>query len=149
VLDAAASVDVEALSASDVDGADVEVSVVCAPPLLLTVTPGATTDVEDVAPDEVLSEDVASLTVTVDVEVVDDADGAAADDVAVEPEPLAVAASLVVPGFGAPVFESAPADESPDDVDDEVDVSALAKPGDVTTSTPIPRAAASAPTRPM
>jgi hypothetical protein len=92
---------------------------VFAPPLLLTVTPGAISVVEDVVPDDVV--DVA-------------ADGG---------EPSAVPeASFVAPALGVPVSVA------PVDVDEVIDGSALARPGEVTTKTPIPRAAANAPTRP-
>jgi hypothetical protein len=46
-----------------------------------------------------------------------------------------------------PVVEPLLAEESVD-VDDVLEVSALAKPGEATTITPIPNAAANAPTRP-
>lgn len=109
------------------------VALVCAPPLLLTATPDATSVVEEVVPDDVtdeLVEDVAWLPVTVD-------DG----DVVLDPPVILV--------FVAPVEDSAPAAEESVEVDDELDVSALATPGDVTTITPIPKAAAKAPTRPI
>jgi hypothetical protein len=75
------------------------------------------------------------------------------------------ASVVAVDEVAVPVVDVAadPADGSPDDVspdvelaepvDDDSDdvpvVSAAAKPGEATTITPIPRAAANAPTRPM
>lgn len=123
-----------------------EGALVCAPPLLPTVTPGATSVVDDVAPDDAVEApagDVASvLPPAVDVDVPDDADV----DV-VEPADV-VAPALVVPGSVDPVEEPVPVDDTPDAGDDELDASALATPGEVTTITPIPNAAANAPTRP-
>jgi hypothetical protein len=72
-------------------------------------------------------------------------------------------APVVAVGEAAvPVVDVAadPVDDSPDDVSPDVElvdgdsddapvVSAAAKPGEATTITPIPRAAANAPTRPM
>jgi hypothetical protein len=53
-----------------------------------------------------------------------------------------------VPVSVAPVEESVPAAEPLVDVDEVLDGSALARPGEVMTKTPIPKAAANAPTRP-
>lgn len=141
------------VSESDVGEADVAAppgEAVFGPPLLLTVTPGATSEVEDVVPDDAVDappEEVAWLPVT---EEFDDADGADVDTAA---SPVVSAASVtplpVAPTLVAPADEAAPAVEAPGVVEDELDVSALANPGEVTTITPIPRAAANAPTRPM
>jgi hypothetical protein len=107
------------------------VALVCAPPLLLIVTPDATWAVEDVV-----------LPVGVDPLLVDAA-------------PVVGVDAVAVPAVDVPAD---PVDDSSDDValaelvEDESDdvpvVSALATPGEVTTSTPTPRAAANAPTRP-
>jgi hypothetical protein len=116
-----------------VDASD-PVVLVCVPPLLPTVTPGATSVLEDVEPDVVVVP-VAVVSVPVDVD-----------------PPLVDVESPVV--AGDEVADSV--DDSPVDVelveDDSEDVpvvSALATPGEVATITPIPRAAANAPTRPM
>jgi hypothetical protein len=124
------------------------VELVFAPPLLLTVTPGATSVVDDVVPDapddvdEVATEDLSSLLATDPL----------AEPSAV-PTASLVAPSLAVPVSVTPAEESVPAADAPVDVDDESEdvsvVSAMATPGDVTTITPIPKAAAKAPTRPM
>ena len=122
----------------------------CAPPLLLMVTPGATSVLEEVAPDAL----VPSVVVPLPVDVVAVALEVLALAVPVEvpdvDEP-ASGAELVVPACDpltaeslAPEVVDAPAVE----VDDEPDESAFAMPGEVTTITPIPRAAANAPTRP-
>jgi hypothetical protein len=116
------------------------VALVCAPPLLPTVTPGATSVFVDVAP-------VAPVV-----------------SVPVDPDPLvAVDPPPVVPvtDDAVSVDDAEFEDDSPDDVefslvDEELEeavlepvVSALARPGEVATITPTPMAAASAPTRPM
>jgi hypothetical protein len=123
-----------ALAVSGAVDACGSVVLVCAPPLLLTVTPGATSVDEDVA-----------LPVDVDPPLVD-----------VDSVPVVAVDEVVVP-----VVEVAadPVDDSPDDVeldelveDDSEDVpvvSALATPGEVMIITPSPNAAANAPTRPM
>jgi hypothetical protein len=126
---------------------------VCAPPLLLTMTPGATSEVAEVVPDvcvvsvfvvvlgDVEPVDVEPLLLGVAALLVLDAVVPEVLDEAVEaPDPLVDEPVPVVPD--APVLP----EEAP--VDDDADVSALANPGEVTTITPIPRAAASAPTRP-
>ena len=107
-------------------------ALVCAPPLLLTVTPDATSVADDVAPDVVVVPAVEVAGVEVDSPPAD-----------VEPEPL-VAVDPVDSPAGV---ESAELVE--DDSEDVPVVSALATPGEVTIITPIPNAAANAPTRPM
>jgi hypothetical protein len=122
----------------DVTGSD-SGPLVWAPPLLLTVTPVATSVLEDVVPEvcELLLA-VIPLSVAVDpapvdviedgpaslVDAADDSEGDASDDV-----------------------------ESPelveDDSEDDPVVSALATPGTAAMIAPIPSAAARAPTRPM
>jgi ribonuclease E len=123
------------------------VVLVCAPPLLLTVTPVPTEVLDDVAP-EVDVAPVVTGPVTVDPElVVVDPELVEVDPEVVEVVSPPVVAAVEVPVLAAPAAESAPADEAP--VDDEPDVSAVATPGDVMTITPMPKAAANAPTRPM
>jgi hypothetical protein len=120
---------------------------VFAPPLLLIVTPGATSVVEEVVSDDdgkVPAEDVASPLATDEV----DDGGTDGDEPSAVPEASFVAPALVVPVSVAPVEESVPAAEPLVDVDEVLDGSALARPGEVMTKTPIPKAAANAPTRP-
>ena len=112
---------------------------VCAPPLLLTVTPVPTWVLEDVVPD-------VEATPAVPVPVSADVDP---EPVEVEPLSVDVAAEVAVLGVAADELESVLVAELSCDVDVELDVSALATPGEVTTSTPIPNAAANAPTLPM
>jgi hypothetical protein len=121
------------------------VVLVCAPPLLLTVTPEPTCVAEEVAPDVfVVSAGVVPVGVGVDPLA----------DVDSPPEVVAVDAAEVAGLDVAPD----PVDDSPVDVelDEPVDEpedapaeSAPATPGEVTTITPIPNAAANAPNRPM
>jgi hypothetical protein len=115
------------------------VVLVCAPPLLLMVTSDPTCVVDDVAPEVVVDAE----TVVLPVEV---------DPVPVDPVLVDVPSLPVVDEFvDATDPVSAPlavVDVSSDDVDELV-VSALAMPVEVATITPIPSAAASAPTRPM
>ncbi|MBE1547796.1 hypothetical protein GGC64_001804 [Mycobacterium sp. OAS707] len=121
-------------------GAAGSVVLVCAPPLLLTVTPGPTWVVDDVVPDV----DVAPA-VAVPVAVDD-------DPAPVVDEPLSVVVVVDVPVLGgtdADELDSVLVAELSCDVDDVLEVSALARPGEVTTITPIPNAAANAPTRPI
>ena len=113
------------------------VVLVCAPPLLLTVTPVPTWVLDDVAPDV----DVAPA---VDVSVAVDVDSEL-----VVVEPLSVDVAVEVPVAVASAADSVPADEASVDVDDVLVVSALATAGEITTITPIPKAAANAPTRPI
>ena len=124
---------------------DDSVVLVCAPPLLLTVTPVPTSVLDDVAPD---------VDGTPDVDVAPVADGPEAVDVDsgladVEPLPVDVAVEVEALDVAADEVESVLVAELSCDVDDVVpDVSAAARPGEVTTITPIPNAAAKAPTRP-
>jgi len=125
----------------DAGGVDAAGSVVlvCAPPLLLTVTPDPTWVVDDVVPDvDVSAAEAAPVALDVDPELVVD-------------EPLSVDVAVEVPvlGVAADELESALVAELSCDVDDVLEVSALARPGEVTTITPIPNAAANAPTRPI
>lgn len=85
---------VDSALAVDADDASDSVVLVCAPPLLLTVTPGATRVLEDVVPD-VFAVAVAVVPVPVGVDPLVD----------VEPPPVVIA----VDG------EAVPVDESPDD----------------------------------
>jgi hypothetical protein len=121
-------------------GASDSVVLVCAPPLLLMVTPEATCSDDDVVPDDVVLPD------EVESAPVDVAPVAAVDEPAVPVDDVA-----------ADSVDDSPADVSldvefaelvDDDSEDVSVVSAAAKPGEVTTMTPIPRAAANAPTRP-
>jgi hypothetical protein len=109
------------------------VVLVCAPPLLLTVTPDATSADEAVAPGAFV---VSVASAPVEVETVGLAD---VDDAPTLGE------SVCELSAAAPVL----AGEASVDVADALEVSALARPGEVMTITPIPRAAANAPTRPM
>lgn len=118
---------------------------VCAPPLLLTVTPVPTWVLDDVAPDadELLVVDVA-VAVDVDPELV-----------AVEPLSVNVDVEVEVPVPASAadepdsVLEAELSCADDDALDADPSVSALATPGEATTITPIPNAAANAPTRPM
>ena len=121
-----------------VDAAD-SVVLVCAPPLLLTVTPVPTSVLDDVAPD-------VDVLLAVDVPVAVDVDP---ELVVVEPLSVDVGVEVPVLGVTAGELESVLVAELSCDVDDVLDVSALATPGEVTTITPIPKAAANAPTRPI
>jgi hypothetical protein len=104
---------------------------VCDPPLLLTVTPGATSLDEEVEP----ADDAAvSVVVVVVLSVVAESD---------VPADESVVSVLVVSALVSSV------DADDDDATDESDVSAVASPGATVTAMPIPKAAASAPTRPM
>jgi hypothetical protein len=129
-----------------VGGADSSASVVlvCAPPLLPMVTPVATSVLDDVLPDVcevpvavvplVASPPVALPPVDVDPPLADvEAVPVADSDVSSDPVALGVELAELVE----------------DESEDVSVVSALATPGEVTTMTPIPRAAANAPTRPM
>ncbi|MBP1819613.1 hypothetical protein [Mycobacterium sp. OAE908] len=127
------------VGAGGVDAAG-SVVLVCAPPLLLTVTPGPTWVVDDVVPDVDVAPAVA-VPVAVDV-----------DPTPVVDEPLSVVVVVDVPVLGgadADELDSVLVAELSCDVDDVLEVSALARPGEVTTITPIPNAAANAPTRPI
>lgn len=134
--------------ASAVGDADPEL-LRCAPPLLLTVTPGAICVLDDVAPEGV---DVVVVTGSLPV----------GDALVVDVEPGTLVAALV--DADGPVVEALDelVADSPVDVplevvvepveladDDSVAVSALARPGKVTPNTPTPKTAARAPTRPM
>jgi hypothetical protein len=113
------------------------VVLVWAPPLLLMVTPEATCSDDDVVPDALLV-DVESAPADVAPVV---ADGVSAPLVAVDEDPVDDSPAEVS-------LDAEPAD-SEDDSEDVSVVSAAAKPGEVMTISPIPRAAANAPTRPM
>jgi hypothetical protein len=129
------------------------VALMCAPPLLLIVTPGAhlvtprrrsernvfVSPVVVVAP---LPVDVDPAVVDVSVEFVD------TDETPTESVPLCVVPTLEVPVCDPPVSESVLGEDS-FEVCVEFDESALATPGLVTIITPTPNAAAIAPTRPM
>ncbi|MBE1547799.1 hypothetical protein GGC64_001807 [Mycobacterium sp. OAS707] len=120
-------------------GAAGSVVLVCAPPLLLTVTPGPTWVVDDVVPDVDVAPAVA-VPVAVDV-----------DPAPVVDEPLSVVVVVDVPVLGgadADELDSVLVAELSCDVDAALEVSAVATPGEATTITPIPKAAARAPTRP-
>jgi hypothetical protein len=128
----------------------VDFPLVCAPPLLAIVTPCSTCD-HDVAPD-VLVVLVVVVPLPVDGDPVEVPAPAVAvaladvDGVDSDADGAGVPAPPAVPGCDPPAPESVLAVEP--DVDDELDVSALATPGDVITITPTPRAAAKTPTRP-
>lgn len=128
-------------SSTVVDGlgvGSVSVEPVCAPPLLLTVTPGPTSVDDDVDPvDDVVVSVVAVVVLSVVLEPDTVDDGAVDIDDSVE-----------VPVESAPVEPVVVSALSPVD-EDESDVSADASPGDVIAAMPIPSAAARAPTRPM
>jgi hypothetical protein len=130
---------VSSVASAPVDSGAVEgpgsVVLVCAPPLLLTVTPVPSCVPEDVAPD-VFVVSVASGSLLAEVETVELAD---VDD----------APTLEESDCGASAAAPALAEEASVDVVDALEVSALARPGEVTNITPIPKAAANAPTRPM
>jgi hypothetical protein len=130
---------VSSVASAPVDSGAVEgpgsVVLVCAPPLLLTVTPVPSCVLEDVAPD-VFVVSVASGSLLAEVESVEPAD---VDDAPTLEE------FVCEPSAAAPVL----AEAASLDVDDVLEVSALARPGEVTTITPIPKAVANAPTRPM
>jgi hypothetical protein len=126
-----------ATGGSGVDSALVDAMLVCAPPLLLTVTPVPTWVLDDVAP-EVDVPPAVAVSAAVDV-----------GPVLVEGEPPLVVVAVEVPVPVASAADSVPAGEASVDVDVEPDVSAVATPGEVPTINPIPKAAASAPTRPM
>jgi hypothetical protein len=112
---------------------------VWAPPLLLTVTPGATSIDEEVEPaDDVAVSVVGAVVLSVVVEA----------DTVDEPTDVPVVPVLVVPLLAVPVLV-VPALASSVEGDDESVVSAEASPGEVTTAMPMPSAAANAPTRPM
>jgi hypothetical protein len=127
-------VDSALLDAAAVDAPD-SVVLVCAPPLLLTMTLVSACVLEDVAPD-VFVVSVASGLLSVDGE---------ADELADVDDAPTLEESVCDPSASAPLL----AEEASLDVDDVLEVSALARPGEVTTITPIPRAAANAPTRPI
>jgi hypothetical protein len=129
-------VDSALVDAAGVVAAD-SVVLVCAPPLLLTVTPGPTWALDDVAPDVELVPAVSALA-AVDV-----------DPELVVVKPLSVDGAVEVPVPVASAAESVPAGEESVDVEVVPDVSAVATPAEVTTIAPMPKAAASAPTRPM
>ena len=122
----------------DSKGVGTSAELVCAPPLLLTVTPGATCVVEEVAPTVAEEKSEAAFVAAVDAES-EDPD---------ESVPAAVGAASVAAASVA-ADGAAASDEELDVSPVELDESAMATPGAVTTITPIPRAAASAPTRPM
>ena len=110
--------------------------------LALTVTPGASSMLEDVVPD-VLVLSVAVEPEPVDVDPLTDGELVPAVDVAADA--LSVVPSFMVPVLVVPVVD----DPEPVPSDDVLVESAFATPGEVATISPIPRAAASAPTRPM
>jgi hypothetical protein len=130
-----------AVSGGDTTGS---VVLVCAPPLLLTVTPDATSVTDDVAPDVVVVPAVEVAEVELDSPPAD-----------VEPEPLVAVDEVAVPVGDVAVdpVDSPAGVESAELVEDDSEdvpvVSALATPGEVTIITPMPNTAANAPTRPM
>jgi hypothetical protein len=129
---------VDGVDDAAVVGAGVAVAVVWAPPLLLITTPGETSVVDDVDPD------VAVVTLVVGADWVAVLAGPAVAEVGVDAvaSVVALAASL-----DAALVELA---ASPVDFDgDEPPSVAHAVPGVAITATPIPKAAARAPTRPM
>ena len=104
------------------------------------VTPGAICVVEEVAPADAEAEAAeAAIVAAVDAES-EDPD---------ESVPAAVGAASVAAASVAAADAPAASDEELDVSPVELVGSAAATPGAVTTITPIPRAAASAPTRPM
>jgi hypothetical protein len=116
------------------------VSLVCAPPLLPTVTPGATSLLVEVAP----VAPVASVPLVPDPLV------------AVDPPPVVVVTDESFSVGDVAFVDDSPVDVEFSPVDEELAdsvlepvVSAPARLGEATTITPIPKAAASAPTRPM
>ena len=125
-----------------VDASD-PVVLVCVPPLLLTVTPGATSVLEDVVPDVVVVP-VADVSVPVDADTppVDAVSPVVAVD---EVAPVVDVATDPVDSPEELVLDVEPAE---DDSEDVSVVSALATPGEVAIITPIPKAAANAPIRP-
>jgi hypothetical protein len=131
---------VTTVSPVDSGGVATSAELVCAPPLLLTVTPGATCVVEEVAPAIAEAEAAeAGCVAAVDAESGDPG----------ESVPVAVGAASVAEASVAAGDAPAASDEELDVSPVELDGSAVATPGAVTTITPIPRAAANAPTRPM
>jgi hypothetical protein len=102
------------------------------------MTPVPTWVLDDVAPDDVAPAVAVPVAVDVDPELV-------------VVEPLSVDGAVEVPvlGVAAAELESVLVAELSCGVDDVLEVSALARPGEVATITPIPKAAASAPTRPI
>jgi hypothetical protein len=129
-------------SGSGAGGVDACASVVlvCAPPLLLMVTPDATWVLDDVVPD------VDDVPAPVDPAPVDPAAVVASESSsAVEEGPAPVVDASVDPPDGSP---GDVAELAEDDSEDVSVVSALATAGEVATITPMPRAAARAPTRP-
>ena len=124
----------------DSKGVVAPAELVCAPPLLLIETPGAICVVEEVAP--TLAEAAAAeagFVAAVDAEPAPP--GASVSEAVGE---VSAAAAPLAAG-DAPVASAEELAVSPV----ELDESAVATPGAVTTIIPIPRAAASAPTRPM
>jgi hypothetical protein len=122
----------------------VEAEPLWAPPLLLIVTPGATSVEDEVEPaDEVMAvvDWVVMPAALVESGTVEDGGVAAVEPAAVEPEDTSVESVPEVSVSVVPVL-------SADEVDESVS-SAKATPGEVITAMPIPKAAARAPTRPM
>ena len=122
------------------------VVLVWAPPLLLMVTPDPTGVVDDVAPEVAVDPEPVAVPAEVDPVPVDPVLVGVPSLVAVDELVLATD-PVSVPLAAEPALLAV--DESVDDDVDELAESALAMPGDVATTTPIPRAAASAPTRPI
>jgi hypothetical protein len=110
------------------------------PPLLLIVTPGATWDVDPVAPDVCV--------VSVDAEVPVEGEPVLVDADPDEPTEAAVSLVVVLVFAASALVPVLPPVDVPVDVEVEPVVSALATPGEVMTITPMPKAAANAPTRP-
>ncbi|MFC7672783.1 hypothetical protein ACFQWH_06860 [Mycolicibacterium sp. GCM10028919] len=128
-------------SGSGAGGVDACASVVlvCAPPLLLMVTPDATWVLDDVVPD-------VDVPAVVDPAPVDPAAVVESESSsAVEEGPAPVVDASVDPPDGSP---GDVAELAEDDSEDVSVVSALATAGEVATITPMPKAAARAPTRP-
>ena len=140
VASASGAVTTVPLFGLDSKGVGTSAELICAPPLLLTVTPGATCVVEEVAP------------AVAEAEAAEAAFVAAVDAESEDPDesvPAAVGAASVAAASVAADDAPAASDEELDVSPVELDGSAVATPGAVTTITPIPRAAANAPTRPM
>ena len=117
---------------------------VCLPSLMLlalTVTPGASSMLEDVVPD-VLVLSVAVEPVPVDVDPLTDGELVPAVDVAADA--LSVVPSFMVPVLVVPVVD----DPEPVPSDDVLVESAFAPPPPGAPHTPLPTAAAPAPNRP-
>ena len=106
------------------------------------VTPGAIWMLEEAAPDVVVLSVVADPVPVVEEEPV--AVDVSDDEFTAVPVPALVVPVPVVPVFEVPVLDSAP-EVPPVDVESVVVESALATPGEVAIITPIPNAAANAP----